>query len=245
MAGLERSAETYVRRFYVALDAQEFDAAWLRLPAPVRASSGSFDAWRAGYKTTLSNDLSDLVVDTSTAGAATVSLTLRATDLDACADEVRQRFVVRWTLRRDAQRWIATGITVGKLSGRTPRLDPSACPDAGGADEAGEVGGGVAVAGGDDAEFCDTHPCIPNYENGRGSTVMCADGEYSRSGGIQGACSHHGGVSGGSGSSGHSYVPSTSSKSTSSGGTVHVRGYYRKDGTYVHSYTRRAPCSYC
>lgn len=27
----------------------------------------------------------------------------------------------------------------------------------------------------------------------------------------------------------------------SSGGTVHVRGYYRKNGTYVQSYTRRSP----
>jgi hypothetical protein len=35
---------------------------------------------------------------------------------------------------------------------------------------------------------------IPNYENGRGYRVQCADGMYSHSGGIQGACSHHGGV---------------------------------------------------
>jgi hypothetical protein len=35
---------------------------------------------------------------------------------------------------------------------------------------------------------------IPNYENGRGYRVQCADGTYSHSGGIQGACSWHGGV---------------------------------------------------
>jgi hypothetical protein len=35
---------------------------------------------------------------------------------------------------------------------------------------------------------------IPNYENGRGYRVQCEDGTYSRSGGIQGACSWHGGV---------------------------------------------------
>jgi hypothetical protein len=46
----------------------------------------------------------------------------------------------------------------------------------------------------DDSGFCATHSCIPNYPNGRGSTVQCADGSYSHSGGIQGACSHHGGV---------------------------------------------------
>jgi hypothetical protein len=35
---------------------------------------------------------------------------------------------------------------------------------------------------------------IPNYDNGNGYRVHCADGTYSHSGGIQGACSHHGGV---------------------------------------------------
>lgn len=35
---------------------------------------------------------------------------------------------------------------------------------------------------------------IPNYDNGRGYRVQCEDGTYSQSGGIQGACSHHGGV---------------------------------------------------
>jgi hypothetical protein len=45
-----------------------------------------------------------------------------------------------------------------------------------------------------DPYFCDTHDCIPNYPNGNGTTVQCADGTYSQSGGIQGACSHHGGV---------------------------------------------------
>jgi hypothetical protein len=48
-----------------------------------------------------------------------------------------------------------------------------------------------------------------------------------------------------------SYVPnypppatsasSYSNSSTNSGGTVHVNGYYRKDGTYVRPYTRSAP----
>jgi hypothetical protein len=34
-------------------------------------------------------------------------------------------------------------------------------------------------------------PRIPNYENGKGYPVECADGQWSKSGGIQGACSHH------------------------------------------------------
>jgi hypothetical protein len=52
----------------------------------------------------------------------------------------------------------------------------------------------TTVDNGDDPAFCDTHDCIPNYPNGNGSTVQCADGSYSHSGGVQGACSHHGGV---------------------------------------------------
>ena len=41
--------------------------------------------------------------------------------------------------------------------------------------------------------FCDTHACIPNFANGTGYIVQCADGLYSQSGGRPGACSGHGG----------------------------------------------------
>ena len=42
--------------------------------------------------------------------------------------------------------------------------------------------------------FCSYFTCINNFWNGRGYVVECQDGEYSKSGGIQGACSYHGGV---------------------------------------------------
>jgi hypothetical protein len=45
-----------------------------------------------------------------------------------------------------------------------------------------------------DAAFCQTHDCIGDFDNEPGSVVQCADGSYSHAGGIQGACSHHGGV---------------------------------------------------
>lgn len=44
-----------------------------------------------------------------------------------------------------------------------------------------------------DAQFCSTHTCIPNFPDGNGAVVQCADGEYSHSGGLSGACSSHGG----------------------------------------------------
>jgi hypothetical protein len=65
-----------------------------------------------------------------------------------------------------------------------PSTDPSV--DTGSADGSG---------GTSDASFCDTHHCIPNFDNGNGYIVQCRDGMWSHSGGIQGACSHHGGES--------------------------------------------------
>jgi hypothetical protein len=56
-----------------------------------------------------------------------------------------------------------------------------------------ETGDGKSAA--DEADAFDTGgENIPNYENGTGSRVQCADGMYSRSGGRPGACSGHGGV---------------------------------------------------
>jgi hypothetical protein len=45
-------------------------------------------------------------------------------------------------------------------------------------------------------DFCSTHTCIPNFPNGTGYIVQCADGEWSHSGGRPGACSDHGGETG-------------------------------------------------
>jgi hypothetical protein len=45
------------------------------------------------------------------------------------------------------------------------------------------------------ANYCDTHRCIANYDNGRGYVLECNDGEWSHSGGQPGACSGHGGES--------------------------------------------------
>jgi hypothetical protein len=49
------------------------------------------------------------------------------------------------------------------------------------------------------------------YNGGSGSTVICADGWVSHSGGIQGACSWHGGIAGGSSFSSPLLRSSTSS----------------------------------
>lgn len=77
-------------------------------------------------------------------------------------------------------------------------------------------------------------------------TAICADGTYSYSQNNSGTCSHHGGVSVWLNSSpeSKSNTPSTTYKSSDTDyrpKTVNVRGYTRKDGTYVAPHTRRAP----
>jgi hypothetical protein len=55
----------------------------------------------------------------------------------------------------------------------------------------------TANSGNRQASFCQTHSCIPNFYNGNGYVVQCADGMWSHSGGEPGACSYHGGETGG------------------------------------------------
>jgi hypothetical protein len=54
------------------------------------------------------------------------------------------------------------------------------------------TGGFVSSPPGD---ICTYFNCIGNFSNGHGYMVECSDGMYSMSGGIRGACSHHGGES--------------------------------------------------
>jgi hypothetical protein len=44
-----------------------------------------------------------------------------------------------------------------------------------------------------DAQFCAMNQCIGAFTTEPGTIVQCADGTYSHSGGISGACSRHGG----------------------------------------------------
>jgi hypothetical protein len=44
------------------------------------------------------------------------------------------------------------------------------------------------------SRFCSYFACIHNFWNGRGYVVECYDKQFSKSGGIRGACSYHHGV---------------------------------------------------
>lgn len=83
----------------------------------------------------------------------------------------------------------ATGIVVIPTNGpiaTTPPPPTNSTPESG-------VEGPGSFSHATDAQFCSTHSCIENFPNGNGSIVQCADGEWSHSGGLSGACSDHGG----------------------------------------------------
>lgn len=70
-------------------------------------------------------------------------------------------------------------------------------------DENGSGGGGGGNGGGASADdsgtvdtgaFCSTHECIGDWSTPSGTVVECADGTWSHSRGVQGACSSHEGV---------------------------------------------------
>lgn len=67
----------------------------------------------------------------------------------------------------------------------------------------------------EDTQFCESHTCIGNFSNGNGAVVECNDGEWSHSGGLSGACSHHGGENASSASSGEPSGPESSTSSAS------------------------------
>jgi hypothetical protein len=95
--------------------------------------------------------------------------------------------------------------------------------------------GSNSSSGDIEASFCETHPCIDNFDEGTGYIVQCADGMWSHSGGRPGACSYHGGESGnaysgsgsgsnGSGSSGYDLGPGNGSTVTCGDGSISHSG---------------------
>jgi hypothetical protein len=237
-AALTSSAKQYVAAYYTAIDLHDWQSAWSRLPTAARAAAGDLSKWRSGYARTINQTLTGVDASMDSDSTATVRLKLHSTDLDACAKSVHQRFAIAWGLARHDGHWKAISITSHKEAGGTPVLRSADCPSA---------SVPATPAPEDDPSFCDYAQCIPNFDEGTGTIVMCADGQWSHSGGRSGACSGHGGeFTPGSGGQppANGSVDSTA-EDPSAPKTVHVQGYTRKDGTYVAPYDRRPPCTYC
>ena len=88
--------------------------------------------------------------------------------------------------------------TVGSGNGYPVECADGTWSDSGGiqgacSDHGGELNGVSAPPAATGGSGYVPYPTIPNYSNGNGYPVECADGTWSDSGGIQGACSDHGG----------------------------------------------------
>lgn len=109
--------ERFVRAYYAELEAGRFEEAWSRLSAAAHAQS-SFEAWRAGYATTVSQRLTDV----RTEPGGVVRYVLVAVDRTPCGTTTERRFELRWRLVRSGAGFSATVLDGVKLAG----VDPAA-----------------------------------------------------------------------------------------------------------------------
>jgi hypothetical protein len=117
-----------VETFYRLIEAQRYSEVWRLVPPAVRAESGGYASWKAGYSANVRSDPRNIQVNTVTANRAEVSLDLYATDVDACTgNRVNQVFTGSWTLETVPGGWEPTAISFDKISGETPALSASEC----------------------------------------------------------------------------------------------------------------------
>jgi hypothetical protein len=90
----------------------------------------------------------------------------------------------------------------------------------------GEKEGPGSTSHAEDAQFCSSHTCITNFPNGSGTVVECNDREWSHSGGISGACSHHGGENASSASRGQPGETESPSSAPQSGEALDTLNKY-------------------
>jgi hypothetical protein len=108
----------FVHRFYAALDAGRYAQAWERLGPVVRARSASFEAWRAGYATTLSQRVEDLRVEAD----GNVRHTLVTVDRTPCGGTTERRYEMLWYLDEDGRTFTARDLVGVQLAGVEPAL---------------------------------------------------------------------------------------------------------------------------
>lgn len=108
----------FVRRFYAAIEAGHFGQSWGRLGPAVRARSMSFDAWRAGYATTLAQRVEDLHVEAD----GNVRHTLVTVDRTPCGGTTERRYEMLWYLQRDGRTFTARDVVGVQLAGADPAL---------------------------------------------------------------------------------------------------------------------------
>ena len=108
----------FVRQFYAAIQAGHFGQSWGRLGPAVRERSMSFDDWRAGYATTMSQRVEDLHVEAN----GNVRHTLVTVDRTPCGGTTERRYEMLWYLQRDGRTFTARNVVGVQLAGADPAL---------------------------------------------------------------------------------------------------------------------------
>jgi hypothetical protein len=201
----KRQIRQVVRGYYGDIASGEYRSAWVRLSPGMQGQFGGYGSWKHGYATTDTIDLGRVKVHASSRTEASADVKIKSTDTDVCGDKVGQTFEGTWSLSKSSGEWVATDISMSKVSGDVPAADVQDCttPSAGGSTTPGAeppteppptTAEPTTERPPEDGSFCETHECVGDFGNEPGSVVECGDGSYSHAGGIQGACSHHGGV---------------------------------------------------
>jgi hypothetical protein len=112
------TAPQFVQRFYAALNAGHHEQAWKRLGPVVQARSGSFDAWRGDYATTVSQRVESLQVE----AGDTVRHVLVTVDRTPCGTTTERRYEMLWYLQRSGQTFMARDLVGVQLAGVDPAL---------------------------------------------------------------------------------------------------------------------------
>jgi hypothetical protein len=112
------TAPRFVRRFYAALNGGRFEQAWKRLGPVVQSRSGSFEMWRDGYATTVSQRVESLQVE----AGDTVRHVLVTVDRTPCGTTTERRYEMLWYLQRDGRTFMARDLVGVQLAGVDPAL---------------------------------------------------------------------------------------------------------------------------
>jgi len=168
------SPAAVVQAYFAAIDAENYEQAWTLGGENL---GESYTQFAAGF----ANTATDSVQILSTSGS-TVTVELTATQTDG----TQQQFTGTYTVSGNA-------ITSASITqaGASPSASTCGAPTNPYGYNFCGVGTFVTRPPADICTYFKS--CIKNFWNGRGYMVECGDGTYSKSGGIEDACSYHGG----------------------------------------------------
>ena len=108
----------FVRSYYAAIEAGRFKRAWASLSPVIQAQTPGFEAWRAGYATTLTQRVENVRLEPE----GFVRHDLVAVDRTPCGTTTERRFEVLWKLVPSERDFTPTFLEAVQLAGIDPQL---------------------------------------------------------------------------------------------------------------------------